>query len=187
VQLHDDALLRDIDEELRQSGLPTEALELEITENVALDFVDATILQKIRDRGIKLAFDDFGTGYASLSYLTRFPLSRIKIDRSFISKITDDAGDAAIVRSLIAMAHNLGLEVIAEGVETAAQAAFLLNERCEEAQGYLYAKPLPADEFETYLRSHPLAEIGDRTGKRIAGESAFQRRALTTGRRARTG
>ncbi len=117
-QLGDDTLLRDLDEALRETGLPAEALELEITENVALDFGDAAVLQKIHERGIKLAFDDFGTGYASLSYLTRFPLSRIKIDRSFIGKITDDAGDAAIVRSLIAMAHNLGLEVIAEGVET---------------------------------------------------------------------
>ena len=142
----------------RRPACRAEALELEITENVALNFEDAAVLQKIHDRGIKLAFDDFGTGYASLSYLTRFPLSRIKIDRSFVGKITDDAGDAAIVRSLIAMAHNLGLEVIAEGVETTAQAAFLLNEKCEEAQGYLYAKPLPAAEFEAYLRHHPLAD-----------------------------
>lgn len=188
VQLHNDTLLHDIDEALRQTGLPTDALELEITENVALDFADATILQKIRDRGIKLAFDDFGTGYASLSYLTRFPLSRIKIDRSFVGKITDDAGDAAIVRSLIAMAHNLGLEVIAEGVETTAQAAFLLNERCEEAQGYLYARPLPAAEFESYLRSHPLAEASEPADKRIERESQFQRRALKpAGRRVRVG
>ncbi len=126
----------DIDEALQATGLPAGALELEITENVALNFEDAAVLQKLRDKGVKLAFDDFGTGYASLSYLTRFPLARIKIDRSFVGKITDDAGDAAIVRSLIAMAHNLGLEVIAEGVETRAQAEFLLNEQCQEAQGY---------------------------------------------------
>ena len=84
---------------------------------------------------------------------TRLPLSRIKIDRSFVTKITEDAENAAIVRSLIVMAHNLGLEVIAEGVETEAQADFLRKEGCEEAQGYLYAKPLPAAEFEQYVRS----------------------------------
>ena len=156
TQLGDEGLLHDLNEALRETGLPAEALELEITENVALDFGDAAVLQKIHERGIKIAFDDFGTGYASLSYLTKFPLSRIKIDRSFIGKITDDAEDAAIVRSLISMAHNLGLEVIAEGVETAGQAAFLLNERCEEAQGYLYAKPLVADAFEAFLRTHRL-------------------------------
>ena len=161
TQLSDDTLLRDLDEALRATGLPAEVLELEITENVALDFGDAAVLKKIHERGIKLAFDDFGTGYASLSYLTRFPLSRIKIDRSFIGKITDDAGDAAIVRSLIAMAHNLGLEVIAEGVETTAQAAFLLTQKCEEAQGYLYSKPLPAAEFEAYLHTHPLADAAE--------------------------
>ena len=185
TQLGDDALLHDLDEALRETGLPAEVLELEITENVALDFGDAAVLQKIHDRGIKLAFDDFGTGYASLSYLTRFPLSRIKIDRSFIGKITDDAGDAAIVRSLIAMAHNLGLEVIAEGVETTAQAAFLLNQKCEEAQGYLYSKPLPAAEFEAYLRSHPLADAAEQFDKRVSRETKFQRRAAKpSGRRA---
>jgi diguanylate cyclase (GGDEF)-like protein len=184
TQLGDDALLHDLNEALRETGLPAEVLELEITENVALDFGDAAVLQKIRDRGIKIAFDDFGTGYASLSYLTRFPLSRIKIDRSFIGKITDDAGDAAIVRSLIAMAHNLGLEVIAEGVETTAQAAFLLNQKCEEAQGYLYSKPLPATEFEAYLRHHPLADATGQVDKRISHETKFQPRAKPAPRRA---
>ena len=156
-QLRDEALLNNIDAVLRETGLPAEVLEIEITENVALNYDEASaVLQRLRDKGVKLAFDDFGTGYASLSYLTRFPLSRIKIDRSFVGKITDDAEDAAIVRSLISMAHNLGLGVIAEGVETADQAAFLRNENCEEAQGYLYAKPLAAEAFEAYLRTHRL-------------------------------
>ena len=185
TQLADDALLHDLDEALRQTGLPPEALELEITENVALDFGDAPVLQKIHDRGIKIAFDDFGTGYASLSYLRRFPLSRIKIDRSFVGKVTDDEGDAAIVRSLIAMAHNLSLEVIAEGVETTAQAAFLLNHKCEEAQGYLYAKPLPAAEFEAYLRSHLLADAFEKVDGPVSRETKFPRPAAKpSGRRA---
>jgi EAL domain-containing protein (putative c-di-GMP-specific phosphodiesterase class I) len=152
VQLGNAALLVDIDDALREFGLPPQMLELEITENVALDFKETELLQRLRDKGVNLAFDDFGTGYASLSYLLKFPLSRIKIDRSFIMKTAESANDAAIVRSLIAMAHNLGLEVIAEGVETAAQAAFLLDEKCEEAQGYFYSEPLPAEEFEAYLR-----------------------------------
>jgi diguanylate cyclase (GGDEF)-like protein/PAS domain S-box-containing protein len=157
-QFHGDALLKDIDDALRETDLPAETVELEITENIALNYEDAAdSLQKLHEKGVNIAFDDFGTGYASLSYLTRFPLSRIKIDLSFVRKITDDADAAAIVRSLIAMAHNLGLEVIAEGVETEAQAAFLLNEKCEEAQGFLYAKPLPAVEFEEYLRTGRLA------------------------------
>jgi EAL domain-containing protein (putative c-di-GMP-specific phosphodiesterase class I) len=154
AQLHDEGLLKDIEAALRQSGLPGEALELEVTESVALNSEDAIEqLRKLGARGVKLAFDEFGTGYASLSYLTRFPLSRIKIDSSFVQNITADAEHAAIVRSLIAIAHNLGLTVIAEGVETDAQAAFLLREGCEEVQGFLYAKPLPAGEFEAYLRA----------------------------------
>jgi EAL domain-containing protein (putative c-di-GMP-specific phosphodiesterase class I) len=176
-QVGDETLLKDIDDALRDTGLPADALELEITENVALNLEDAAALQKIADRGVKLAFDDFGTGYASLSYLTLLPLARIKIDRSFVGKITDDAGDAAIVKSLIAMAHNLGLEVIAEGVETTAQADFLLNERCEEAQGYLYARPLPETEFEGFLRTRPIAQAPDGGDKRLNRDGRFQRRA----------
>ena len=156
-QAYDEALFQDVMEALRDFALPADALELEITENIALNPEDSAVLQRLHDAGVKLAFDDFGTGYASLSYLTRLPLSRIKIDRSFVGKITNDAHDAAIVRSLIAMAHNLDIGVIAEGVETLEQASFLMNEDCEEAQGFLYAKPLPAAEFEAYLRSQRLA------------------------------
>jgi diguanylate cyclase (GGDEF)-like protein len=159
AQLHDDVLLKDIDDALQETGLPPEILELEIIENVALQHKDAAeTLQKLRARGLKLAFDDFGTGYASLSYLTRLPLSRIKIDPSFVREITDKGGNAAIVRSLIAMARNLGLVVIAEGVETQAQAAFLTKEGCEEAQGFLYATPLPANEFAAYLKTRQFAQ-----------------------------
>jgi diguanylate cyclase (GGDEF)-like protein/PAS domain S-box-containing protein len=185
AQLHGEALLKDIEDALRQTGLPGEALELEVTENVALNYEDAIEpLQKLCERGVKLAFDDFGTGYASLSYLTRFPLSRIKIDRSFVRNITDNAEHAAIVRSLIAMAHNLGLEVIAEGVETEAQAAFLLKEKCEEAQGFLYAKPLPAGEFEDYLRTRHLALQAIDSGEQpLNGDASVQRMAQSPRRR----
>ena len=158
TQCRDPGLSQDIESALQMSSLPAEILELEISETFALNNDDAIApLQELHNRGIKLAFDDFGTGYASLSYLTKFPVSRIKIDRSFVAKVTDDAENAAIVRSLIAMAHNLKLGIIAEGVETAAQARFLLDEQCEEAQGFLYAKPLSAAEFEAYLRERRLA------------------------------
>jgi diguanylate cyclase (GGDEF)-like protein/PAS domain S-box-containing protein len=172
AQAQSPALVADVETALRATGLPPDCLELEITENAALigEAPDAT-LQKIDELGVKLAFDDFGTGYASLTYLTRFPVWRIKIDRGFVSRITDSVEDAVMVRSLIAMAHNLGLSVIAEGVETEAQAAFLLKEHCEEAQGFLYAKPLPAAEFEAYLRARPPAASANLRAVEIAAEA----------------
>jgi diguanylate cyclase (GGDEF)-like protein len=158
AQAHADELLRDVQDALEATGLSADVLELEITENAALNVEDSnTMLRKVQALGVRLAFDDFGTGYASLNHLTRFPIWRIKIDRTFVTRVTNSVEDAAIVRSLIAMAHNLGLRVIAEGVETEAQAAFLLREQCEEAQGYLYAKALPAAEFEHYLRGRSLS------------------------------
>ena len=158
AQAHSQDLLKDVEDALRATGLPADVLELEITENAALNFEDSnTTLRKVQAMGVRLAFDDFGTGYASLNHLTRFPIWRIKIDRSFVNRVTNTVEDAAMVRSLIAMAHNLGLRVVAEGVETEAQAAFLLKESCEEAQGYLYAKPLPVAEFEVYLKGRHLA------------------------------
>jgi diguanylate cyclase (GGDEF)-like protein/PAS domain S-box-containing protein len=163
IQSRDSTLFADVEEALQSSGLPAESLELEVTENAALDKDGAIIqFQRLHARGVSLAFDDFGTGYASLSYLTRFPISRIKIDCSLVARITEHAEDKAIVRSLIAMAHNLGLVITAEGVETAEQAAFLRSEQCEEAQGFFYARPLSASELETYLYTAKSALETDR-------------------------
>src|SRR5262245_26921819 len=182
-QLDDETLVRVITDALRETGLPPEVVELEITENVALTYDESIApLRQLHEMGVRLALDDFGTGYASLNCLTRFPLSRIKIDRHFVGKITDDAEDAAIVRSLIVMAHNLGLKVIAEGVETTAQAAFLRNEGCEEAQGYLYAQPLPAPEFEAYMRSNQAAVDGGAAEQRQDGENRQTAAILGRGR-----
>jgi hypothetical protein len=107
-----------VEDALWVTGLAADSLELEITENVALNFEDSnTTLRKVQASGVRLAFDDFGTGYASLNHLTRFPIWRIKIDPSLVDRVSNSLGDAAIVRSLITMAHNLGLRVIAEGAE----------------------------------------------------------------------
>jgi predicted signal transduction protein with EAL and GGDEF domain len=184
AQARSASLVAEVEETLRSTGLPADCLELEITENAALDRDDpATTLRKIAELGVKLAFDDFGTGYASLTYLTRFPVWRIKIDRSFIARITDRPEDTAVVCSLIAMAHNLGLHVIAEGVETEAQAAFLLKEGCEEAQGFLYGRPLPAAEFELLLNSKELAAVA--TSSRPAAGLAARGGARKTAARRR--
>jgi diguanylate cyclase (GGDEF)-like protein/PAS domain S-box-containing protein len=157
AHFHHGNLAEDVKAALLETGLPAEALELEITENIALSHDEALLapLRALRATGVGLAFDDFGTGYASLSCLTRYPLSRIKIDQSFVRKIDDKSTseDAAIVRSMIAMAHNLGLEVTAEGVEIPAQAAFLRDLKCNEVQGFYFAKPLPVHEFEEFIRS----------------------------------
>ncbi len=155
AQFRQSTLLRDVAEALQASGLPPDRLELEITENIALgDQALLTPLKALRDMGVSIAFDDFGTGYASLSCVTNFPLSRIKIDREFVRKLDDGAEqDCAIVRSILMLARSLGLQVTAEGVETVAQAAFLRAEQCEELQGFLFSKPLPQNAFEELLAS----------------------------------
>jgi diguanylate cyclase (GGDEF)-like protein/PAS domain S-box-containing protein len=170
-QLHHASLIADVETALSSSGLPPDLLELEITENIALNHEEAAKpLAQLREQGVKIAFDDFGTGYASLRYLTMFPVSRIKIDRSFVLDIASGAKSATIVRSLIGMAQSLGLEVIAEGVETVAQAEFLAKERCEEAQGFLYGKPLAAADFVVYLSVANL--VGTAPGAPDRGVSA---------------
>ncbi|MCD6704965.1 MAG: GGDEF domain-containing phosphodiesterase [Thiobacillus sp.] len=133
--------------------------ELHITCSIGIasypkDGAEKTIatLGKLKAMGIKLSIDDFGTGYSSLSYLKRFPIDTLKIDQSFVRDITADPDDAAIAKSIISMAHDMQLRVIAEGVETEAQKSFLQQRHCDEMQGYLFSRPVPAAEFETLLR-----------------------------------
>ena len=134
---------------LRETGLDPRDLELEITESVAMQDVELAIatLNQLKRIGVGLSIDDFGTGYSSLSYLKRFPIDRLKVDQSFIRNLTTDANDAAIVRAIISLGHALKLKVIAEGVETEWQLEALRRYRCDEMQGFLFSRPLPAVEF----------------------------------------
>ena len=138
---------------LMETGLEPEWLELEITESAIMKNADqnATILQKLKEMGVSLAIDDFGTGYSSLAYLKHFPISRLKIDRSFVRDITTNPDDAAIAEIIIAMAQTLKLSVIAEGVETRAQMELLSFNNCIEMQGYLFSRPVPAEQFALLL------------------------------------
>jgi EAL domain-containing protein (putative c-di-GMP-specific phosphodiesterase class I) len=112
-------------------------------------------MRSLTQMGIRIAIDDFGTGYSSLSYLTQFPVSSLKIDRSFVGHALTDEADAAVVRAIIDMAHALNFSVVAEGVETEAQAAFLRNLGCEQAQGYFFAEPLAGSDFSGLLSPQP--------------------------------
>jgi diguanylate cyclase (GGDEF)-like protein len=140
---------------LRDTGLPAETLELEITESAVMQDAEKTIatLNALHALGVTLSIDDFGTGYSSLSYLKRFPLAKLKVDQSFVRNLTTSDNDAAIARSVILLGHSLNLIVIAEGVETEAQLAWLRGQHCEEMQGYLFSRPVAAADFETLLRS----------------------------------
>ena len=154
VQFHQADLAETVRDILAEHGLAAASLEIEMTESVLMKSADSAveILRKFREMGVRLAIDDFGTGYSSLSYLKRFPIDKLKIDRSFVSDITTDPDDAAIASAIIAMAHRLRLKVIAEGVETPGHLGFLLQEGCDEAQGYHYSKPLPPDDLERLMR-----------------------------------
>lgn len=142
-----------IEQVLRQSGMSAQFLELEITENVLFDHSELAIhkLVQLKSLGVRISIDDFGTGFSSLNYLKRLPINKIKVDRSFIQDIISDHHDAAITQGVINMAHLLGLRVIAEGVETEAQLAFLNKSLCDEYQGFYFARPMPASLLETFL------------------------------------
>ena len=154
-QLRAGVLLDQVARALDESGLPPERLELELTESMLVDGSTDTLLTlaAIRDLGVGLALDDFGTGYASLSVLKRLPLNTIKLDRAFIRDLPHDAEDTAIVRAVQQIASALKLEVVAEGVETEDQRAFLTGIGCEEAQGYLFGRPASAEHMRRTLRA----------------------------------
>ena len=139
--------------ELADVTFPLGALEMEFTETVALENVEQTIeeLQEIHKMGLRVAVDDFGTGFSSLTYLKKFPVNAVKIDREFVMSIPDNSDDAAIVSAILAMGKSLDLEVVAEGVETEAQLSFLRERNCEYVQGYLISRPVPAEEARKLL------------------------------------
>ena len=154
-QFDDNKLYDTVTGALTSSGLDPIWLELEITESLVMRNADYTfdVLQRIRDMGVHVSIDDFGTGYSSLSYLKRFPVDSLKVDRSFIRDVPQNTDDVAITQAIIAMAHSLGLKVIAEGVETEEQLDFLRKLKCDQVQGYIFSEPIPADEFAVLLRA----------------------------------
>jgi len=138
---------------IKETGCKPEWLELEVTESQIMGNPEESIkmLNKISEIGVEWAVDDFGTGYSSLSYLKKLPINKLKIDQSFVRDLPDDEEDAAITKAVIALAKSLNLKVIAEGVETKEQKDFIVENGCENIQGYFYAKPMPSDELESVL------------------------------------
>lgn len=152
-QILHDGFVKQVSDILERTGLPPELLELEITEGSILENIDETVtkLTRLKALGVTVAIDDFGTGYSSLSYLTQLPIDRLKIDQSFVRDTPADLHDCAIIRTIIAMSANLGLSVIAEGVESNEQSDFLSAEGCDEIQGYLLSRPRPAEAIAEIL------------------------------------
>jgi diguanylate cyclase (GGDEF)-like protein/PAS domain S-box-containing protein len=155
MEFQDDGFLAALTLILRESGLDPRALELELTESALMKRVESTaaILHTLKDSGVQVAVDDFGTGYSSLSYLRKFPIDSLKIDQSFVRQIGTAANDAAIVTAVISMARSLKLRVVAEGVETMKELEFLKAHECDEAQGYLFSRPVSAPQFAALLRA----------------------------------
>jgi diguanylate cyclase (GGDEF)-like protein len=162
-QLRGGRLLQQLDQALMRTGCRPDCLEIELTEHTLVEDVDDNIrlLARLRERGVRIAIDDFGTGLSSLAYLKRLPAAKLKIDRSFVRDLPTGRGDAAIVQAAISMAHALGLDVVAEGVETAAQHRVLADMGCRYGQGYLYSPPLDAEAFGRWVQARlPAARTG---------------------------
>ena len=166
-QLIRSELLRAVEQALRDTGMAAECLELELTESMMMDEPEAVIamLVQLEALGVRLSIDDFGTGYSSLSYLKRFPVRSLKIDQSFVRELGEDANAAAIVKAVISLGHSLDMQVVAEGVESPAQLAFLMENQCDSMQGYLFSRPLNERDFVALLEH----EFG-----RPAGESVLR-------------
>jgi diguanylate cyclase (GGDEF)-like protein len=154
-QFRQQNLLEVIERALEESGLAAKNLEIEITENTLMinSAANLDMLEQIRKLGVRIAIDDFGTGFCSFSYLLEYRVDRLKIDQSFVRRAVVDVNAAAVVRAVIAMSHGLNIKVVAEGVETEEQLRFLRRRRCEEAQGYLFARPISAEEFPAAVES----------------------------------
>jgi EAL domain-containing protein (putative c-di-GMP-specific phosphodiesterase class I) len=161
-QLRSGDLATSVAEILDVSGLSPSLLELEVTEDILLldEHRVLDTFRKIQQLGVRIVFDDFGTGYASLSYLKKFPLDGLKVDRSFVFELLGDSGDVAIVGSTIGLSRQLGLSVIAEGIENRATADLLLSMGCEEGQGYFFGRPMPAQAFESQFLTRSEAASG---------------------------
>jgi EAL domain-containing protein (putative c-di-GMP-specific phosphodiesterase class I) len=172
-QFSDENLLRDIDEALGESGMPPGLLQLEITESMMMRNVGRAIelLDVIRGRGVRLAIDDFGTGYSSMSLMKKFPVDTIKIDRSFVQDLPHDLEDRAIAQAIISMGKALGLTVVAEGVETAAQVAFLREHACDEMQGYLFSRPVAPECIPDLVQANCLLFAPPQPLDRLGGEA----------------
>ena len=153
LQFRHGDLIASIENALGASGLPADLLDLELTESMLVENPEETIesLNRLKEMGMSVSIDDFGTGYSSLSYLTRFPLDSLKVDRAFVANLPDDRDAVAIVRAIISMGKNLGLNIIAEGVETENQVGFLHALGCHVGQGYFFSKPIPAKDFQKLL------------------------------------
>lgn len=156
-QLAQQNIVSQISNAINDAGLAPEVIELELTETMLMRDIDRNIhtLIRLRDMGVRLSIDDFGTGYSSLNYLRQFPVNALKIDRSFVSDISAEGNEGKIASAIIGMAHSLGLEAIAEGVETEAQRSFLVAQGCHQLQGYLIGRPVPAGELAPRLRPRP--------------------------------
>jgi EAL domain-containing protein (putative c-di-GMP-specific phosphodiesterase class I) len=139
---------------LAETGVPPDRIELEVTESMVMQNAEQTlaVLHQLREVGVRVAIDDFGTGYSSLVYLKRLPIDTLKIDKEFIGDLTDDPDDKAITATIITMAHSLGLHVVAEGVETAAQLGYLRGQGCDEVQGYWLSRPLETPQAFAFVR-----------------------------------
>lgn len=162
-QFQEPSLVEMVAGTLTETRLDPDCLELEITEGTAMQDADftATVLRELREMGIRISIDDFGTGYSSLGYLNRFPINTLKIDRSFVEGLAYEPNDAAIANAILAIAQSLGLDVVAEGVETDDQLAFLRERRCQRFQGNLLGEAVPADVFCTMLKRMAHSGIAD--------------------------
>jgi diguanylate cyclase (GGDEF)-like protein/PAS domain S-box-containing protein len=156
-QFHQDDFVQTVVAVLKNTGLEARYLEIELTESMVMHDAEKLVamLDELKRIGVQMSVDDFGTGYSSLSYLKRFPVDRLKIDRSFVQDLMSDSDDATIVRTIIALGHNLGLLIVAEGVETGEQSDFLRQNGCDEAQGYLFGRPVPNVDFIALLKHWP--------------------------------